>query len=860
MEDNISKKKIWSKYLKYLKRFLLYFFGALFALILTAVILAYIFEDKVKNFVVDELNKKLNSEISVKEIDLSLIKKFPYASLTFTDVVAKDANNSNLKGDLLKAQNVYLQFSIWDLFDQNYRIKKIELSNATLNLVVYKDNTDNFHILKETGDTTNTSFKFDIQKFVFKNVHLSYKDFNSNQDYSIVANDALLKGKFSSDNYTLNINGNFLINHINSNEIKLFNNKKADLNFELDVNNKNSSYVIKEGDFNIGDLVFLASGRLTYSETQKDLDIKIVGKDLKLKSFVEEMPGVFKKYLKNYENKGEFSFDATIKGGIGENELPMITANFAISGAEIIEKKNDIKLENVSFKGYYTNGTEKKLSSNVLNITDFSAKLNSGSISGEIKIKDFSAPEISVELKSNLNLAEFQRFAKIDTLKSLSGDMKIDLSFKSKLNNFSHFTSDDFLKSSTSGKLVLNNVAFTIKNDEREYKSINGIFQFSNNDVIIDNMNANIGSNDINLKGYFRNVLSYFFLPNQKLMIDADFKSNNINMDELLSKKESAKDTVYNFKFSKNIDFKLNITINKFTFNKFSASRITGKIKLQNQKMIADPILLYAMGGKASLVGIIDNTSPNLIKTICDADIDGVDISKMFYQFNNFGQDYLQDKNIKGILTTDIQFKSNWNGALECDKKSIYTQANLQIEQGELINFKPLSGLSKFLKVSDLNDVKFSTLKNKIQIKNSVIIFPEMEIKSSAINIKASGTHGFDNEMDYHLKLLLSDVLARKAKKAKKETEDFGIIEDDGLGKTTLYITIYGNTSNPQFKYDAKGAKNKIILDLVKEKQTLKKILKEEFKIFKKDSTENKSNIKKEKDKKHNVIWNEDEK
>ena len=129
-------------------------------------------------------------------------------------------------------------------------------------------------------------------------------------------------------------------------------------------------------------------------------------------------------------------------------------------------------------------------------------------------------------------------------------------------------------------------------------------------------MNANIGSNDINLKGYFRNVLSYFFLPNQKLMIDADFKSNNINMDELLSKKESAKDTVYNFKFSKNIDFKLNITINKFTFNKFSASRITGKIKLQNQKMIADPILLYAMGGKASLVGIIDNTSPNLIKTI----------------------------------------------------------------------------------------------------------------------------------------------------------------------------------------------------------------------------------------------------
>ena len=126
MEENISKKKSWSKYLKYLKRFLLYFFGVFFALILTAIILAYVFEDKVKKLVVDELNKQLNSEITVKEIDLSLIRKFPYASLTFTDVIATDATKASVKGDLLKAEKVYLQFSIWDIFNQNYRIKKIE--------------------------------------------------------------------------------------------------------------------------------------------------------------------------------------------------------------------------------------------------------------------------------------------------------------------------------------------------------------------------------------------------------------------------------------------------------------------------------------------------------------------------------------------------------------------------------------------------------------------------------------------------------------------------------------------------------------------------------------------------------------
>ena len=82
--------------------------------------------------------------------------------------------------------------------------------------------------------------------------------------------------------------------------------------------------------------------------------------------------------------------------------------------------------------------------------------------------------------------------------------------------------------------------------------------------------------------------------------------------------------------------------------------------------------------------------------------------------------------------------------------------------------------------------------------------------------------HSFDNIVEYHLKLLLSDILAKKAKKARKDVEEFGVVQDDGLGRTSLFISMIGPVSDPVISYDSQGAREKIKNDLGKEKQSMK--------------------------------------
>ncbi|MFN8711552.1 MAG: hypothetical protein ACK5Z2_01785, partial [Bacteroidota bacterium] len=59
---------------------------------------------------------------------------------------------------------------------------------------------------------------------------------------------------------------------------------------------------------------------------------------------------------------------------------------------------------------------------------------------------------------------------------------------------------------------------------------------------------------------------------------------------------------------------------------------------------------------------------------------------------------------------------------------------------------------------------------------------------------------------------------------------------------TKLYILMSGPLDNPNIRYDSKGLVRGIRSDLKQEKQSLKKLLNEEFGWFKKDSTLNQKN------------------
>ena len=86
------------------------------------------------------------------------------------------------------------------------------------------------------------------------------------------------------------------------------------------------------------------------------------------------------------------------------------------------------------------------------------------------------------------------------------------------------------------------------------------------------------------------------------------------------------------------------------------------------------------------------------------------------------------------------------------------------------------------------------------------------------------------------MKILLSELLAAKARRAKRENQENEYVEDGGK-RAALYLLITGQGANYNMIYDKQSAKASVAEDIRNEKQTLKNILNEEFGWFKKDTT-----------------------
>ena len=147
-----------------------------------------------------------------------------------------------------------------------------------------------------------------------------------------------------------------------------------------------------------------------------------------------------------------------------------------------------------------------------------------------------------------------------------------------------------------------------------------------------------------------------------------------------------------------------------------------------------------------------------------------------------------------------------------------------------MIQFKPLESLSDYINLDDLKEVQFSTLENRIEIDNNVITIPDMEIRSSALSVFLSGTHTFEQRIDYSIKLLLSELLSNTFRKKNTSiNNEFGEVDEDGQIFTTVYLKMTGNTNDPIISFDGLKIKEDIQESINAEIETIKTIIKEDI-------------------------------
>lgn len=860
---------IEKKHIKKVLKYALISLGSLIVLFFaTCFIIVFFYEQEIKDYIVAAINKNLRTEIKVDQINFTLLKKFPDASVEFSSVLmrsTKDLRKADFKDyktdTLLSAKKIFLQFNILDIFNKRYKLKKIQIEKGRICLFADNSGRDNFHFWKPDKSSDTSSFQLKLKKITFKDIQFLFVDKAKKITLSAHSKYFVLSGDFSSDSYAMSTSGELFADKFTMDDVNFI--KSEDLSVDLNLKVHNNEFLIEKGLLKVADFKLAISGKIKIDK-KNSIDLFIKGKDIDIQSFISLLPDKYSRFKEDYDSEGNFYFETHILGTPDSVNFVHLETKFGIKNGTVSKNDSKLKLTDVCLEGMYSNGIENTATSSFLKLDNFKAAIGTSKISGIFLLQNFNHYKIDFNAIADIKLNEAQDFFHFDTIQSIDGTMKANVKFSGNINNPKKFSTEDFRNSVSSGTLILEKVNLNLKNQPVHYTGINGIFTFDNNDLEINSLQLKVQDNDFTIHGMLRNVLCYFMIPDQKYSVEGDVRCSKLNVGQLLRENSSNSKTDIKVILPEDISFNVSLDVKDFVFDKFNAKNVVSYVSYNSHTFTIENISFQTLQGNLSgSATITQNAAENLLIKM-NSKLQNIDIQNLFTVFNNFGQNFIQDKNLKGLVTAEVNLSSEWKNNLTCDMKKLVVVSNVVINNGELNDFKPMEELARFVDLNELKNIRFSEIKNDIFIKDEKITIPQMDINSSAMNVTLSGEQTFDSKIDYRLKVLLSDVLFKKAGKSKKENEEFGVIEDDGLGRKSLYLIISGTTDNFKIRYDTKKVKENIKEAVKEEKMNLKNILNEEFGLFKKDSAMIIAKKKKEeeeklkKKKKVQIKWEED--
>jgi hypothetical protein len=811
----------------------IFFVSTLLGLLLfiLGLLFTYLYEDRLKQFAIEQINQQLDAKIKVEKIDLSLWKRFPFVSLNFTKVLISNNKVDSKVANLVNAAHIYLSFDLIQIFKKDYQLENILIEDAALNLYFDKEGKHNFHIFKESGEG-DPSFFVNLNSVKFKNTRLNFINEATEQSLVLFMEKVNFSGSFSQDKFDIRLNGKNQVVLYQSKGRELVRNHELDIDVHLNIEPQNGHYKLSKGLLTYQGLALQLEGDLLFAENNIELEANLIAKDVDIEELISQLPEENKSAFESYHLDGRLSLNASIKGSIGGEQFPTVQLEASFNQLSFTEPFYKIPFSQVAFKLLYNNGKQRSLASSTVQIISFNSANTWGKVAGNFKILNLWKPQIAAKINSTIDLEKLNTYLQIDTIETISGAANIEtlLSVNVNYNEATKRWEMEYLD--MNHVFSLSQVNIKLQQSPQTYSHISAKGVANQNDIQFEQLSLNTGNSNITFSGAIMGLGLNTTLAASPLKVEGTLQADHLSYEQIAAAMPSEGGT--DSRFPEDILIGLQFRFNDFVYQGLNLQHFSGKFTLRNQKIQVEQVQLACLGGEVSGSLYLDGSEQGKYMLYNQGKLRGLDIQKTFQQFNNFDQSMVTAQNIKGKLNSDYIFKCTFNQDWELLNPSIELNSDMEMQNGELINVEALNSLKNYTKIKDFSNIHFSTIRNSITIKESKVYIPNMVVNSDKMNIKVSGIHDFENQYEYHFEVLLSEIMGKQYK--EKLEDEFGEIENDGYGKTRIFLSLIGKGEKFEVKYNRSGLTKKLQQDMQEEKQSLKNALKEEFGWFKKEA------------------------
>ncbi len=305
--------------------------GVVVVILLAALlILPAALKGKIAQIVKTEANDMLTARLDFEDLDISLLRHFPQASLDLNGLTLVAAGR--FEGDtVVAARRISILVSPFSLFgDSGFEVGKVLLDRPEIYGHKAEDGSVNWDVMKpsetaeeETPEDAETSaFKLSLKDVRINEARLRYVDDSTRMVAAVDPLTLRLKGDLSAARSVLGLTVSAENVRYESEGKTLVSGVGIGLKADVDADLEKMRFVLSDNELTVNAIKMALDGWVEMPEGRMAMDLKLKSSEVGLREVLSLVPVFYLNDFGNLTTSGNLSLDAWVKGEMVGEQLP----------------------------------------------------------------------------------------------------------------------------------------------------------------------------------------------------------------------------------------------------------------------------------------------------------------------------------------------------------------------------------------------------------------------------------------------------------------------------------------------------------------------------------------------------------
>ena len=531
----MSQPRKWSKRKRILGVLVLSF------MLLTCAVLgiAYTKKDDIISKALAQFNETVQGNLQIGETRISPFENFPYVSIDLRNIKIYETKEANID-PIVDIEDAYIGFDVWSIITGTYKIKKIKFSNGYIKAVQYTGGTLNIanalateeDIPPTTTSTETSPLNLELEGIELVNIDLLKINEENNILAEVFIENVTSSLSISDKRIEATLDSRLLFNLIIDGDTSFLHDKHLSLTTGIKYDIDKQFLDLNPSELLIEKASFLMEGNIDV-KNDLNLNLSFSGQKPNFDLFLAFVPEEYSPLLKRYENGGSVFFNASVSGPAAYGFSPHVEIDFGCQEAFVENIEVDKGLNDLFFKGHFTNGEMNAPSTMSLTIEDFTARPETGTFKGAVSVKNFESPDINMQVSSEFNLAFLADFLSLQNLEDISGKVSLDMNFHDIVDLDDPTKTIEVLNESYFTELKVENLNFNSPDFHLPFSDINIEASMDGHVASIKRFDLKTGGSDLSMTARISDLPAIIHHTSSPIEVDIDIQSKLIDIKEL---------------------------------------------------------------------------------------------------------------------------------------------------------------------------------------------------------------------------------------------------------------------------------------------------------------------------------------